>query len=142
MQLNSLLSDPAKNTSLNCNQCRLLIVDDEKDLLFVYKKALKLAGMEISTFDNPDMAFKEFKENPEMYRLLLTDLRMPNMNGYELINKVKAIRPEIKTILISAYDITEDEITQNLNPNLKLDGLICKPIALERLREIISDVLK
>ena len=98
--------------------------------------------MEISTFDNPDMAFKEFKENPEMYRLLLTDLRMPNMNGYELINKVKAIRPEIKTILISAYDITEDEITQNLNPNLKLDGLICKPIALERLREIISDVLK
>ncbi len=142
MQLNSLLSDPAKNTSLNCNQGRLLIVDDEKDLLFVYKKALKLAGMEISTFDNPDMAFKEFKENPEMYRLLLTDLRMPNMNGYELINKVKAIRPEIKTILISAYDITEDEITQNLNPNLKLDGLICKPIALERLREIISDVLK
>ena len=64
------------------------------------------------------------------------------MNGYELINKVKAIRPEIKTILISAYDITQDEITRNLNPNIKLDGLICKPIALERLREIIIDVLK
>ena len=142
MQLDSLLSDLTNNTPLNRNQCRLLIVDDEKDLLFVYKKALKLAGMEISTFDDPDMAFKEFKENPEMYILLLTDLRMPNMNGYELINKVKAIRPEIKTILISAYDITEDEITQNLNPNFKLDGLICKPIALERLREIISDVLK
>ena len=142
MQLNSLLPDHRKNTSSNRNQCRLLIVDDEKDLLFVYQKALKLAGMEISTFDNPDMAYKEFKENPEMYILLLTDLRMPNMNGYELINKVKAIRPEIKTILISAYDITEDEITQNLNPNLKLYGLICKPIALERLREIIIDVLK
>ena len=142
MQLDSLLSDITNNTPSNRNQCRLLIVDDEKDLLFVYKKALKLAGMEISTFDDPDMAFKEFKENPEMYILLLTDLRMPNMNGYELINKVKAIRPEIRTILISAYDITQDKITRNLNPNLKLDGLICKPIALERLREIISDVLK
>ena len=142
MQLNSLLPDHTKNTSSKRNQCRLLIVDDEKDLLFVYQKALKLAGMEISTFDNPDMAYKEFKENPEMYSLLLTDMRMPNMNGYELINKVKAIRPEIKTILISAYDITQDEITQNLDPNIKLDGLICKPIALERLREIIIDVLK
>ena len=136
------MPDHTKNTTSNRNQCRLLIVDDEKDLLFVYQKALKLAGMEISTFDNPDMAYKEFKENPEMYSLLLTDMRMPNMNGYELINKVKAIRPEIKTILISAYDITQDEITRNLNPNIKLDGLICKPIALERLREIIIDVLK
>jgi len=124
------LPDHTKNTSSKRNQCHLLIVDDEKDLLFVYQKALKLAGMEISTFDNPDMAYNEFKENPEMYSLLLTDMRMPNMNGYELINKVKAIRPEIKTILISAYDITQDEITRNLNPNIKIDGLICKPIAL------------
>ena len=142
MQLDSLLSDITNNTPSNRNQCRLLIVDDEKDLLFVYKKALKLAGMEISTFDNPDMAFKEFKENPEMYILLLTDMRMPSMNGYELINKVKAIRPEIKTILISAYDITQNEITRNLNPDIRLDGLICKPIALEHLKEIINDVLK
>ena len=136
------MADHTKNTSSKRNQPRLLIVDDEKDLLFVYQKALKLAGMEISTFDNPDMAYKEFKDNPEMYSLLLTDMRMPNMNGYELINNVKAIRPEIKTILISAYDITQDEITRNLNPNIKLDGLICKPIALERLRETIIDVLK
>jgi DNA-binding NtrC family response regulator len=136
------LSDHTKNSFSNRNQCRLLIVDDEKDLLFVYKKALNLAGMEISTFDNPDMAYKEFKDNPEMYRLLLTDMSMPNMNGYELINKVKAIRPKIRTILISAYDITQDEITRNLSPNIRLDGLICKPIALERLREIIIDVLK
>ena len=60
---------------------------------------------------------------------------MPSMNGYELINKVKAIRPKIRTILISAYDITQDEITRNLNPNIRIDGLICKPIALERLEK-------
>ncbi|MDF0682640.1 MAG: response regulator [Candidatus Nitrosocosmicus sp.] len=136
------MPDQPKNTSSIRNQCHILIVDDEKDLLFVYKKALKLAGMEISTFDNPDMAYKEFKENPEMYGLLLTDMRMPKMNGYELINKVKAIKPKIKTILISAYDITQDEIKRNLNPNIRLDGVICKPIALEHLREIIIDVMK
>jgi len=136
------LSDHTKNSFSNHNQYRLLIVDDEKDLLFVYKKALKLAGMEITTFDNPDMAYEEFKDSPEMYRLLLTDMSMPNMNGYELINKVKAIKPKIKTILISAYDITQDQITRNLNPNVKIEALICKPIALENLREIIIDVLK
>lgn len=142
MQLNSLLSDHTKNTSSKSNQPRLLIVDDEKDLLFVYKRALELAGMEVTTFDNPDMAFQEFKENSEKYSLLLTDMRMPSMNGYELINSVKAIRPEIRTIIISAYNITQDEVTRNMNPNLKIDGLICKPVALERLREIISEVLQ
>lgn len=141
MQLDSVLSDQTKNTSSNSNQHRLMIVDDEKDLLFVYKKALELTGMEIFTFDNPDLAFKEFIENSEKYSLLLTDMRMPSMNGYELINKVKAIRPEIKIILISAYNITQDEITRNLNPTSKIDGLICKPIGLERLREIIIDVI-
>jgi DNA-binding NtrC family response regulator len=142
LQLNSLLSDHTKNTSSKSNQPRLLIVDDEKDLLFVYKRALELAGMEVTTFDNPDMAFKEFKENSEKYSLLLTDMRMPSMNGYELINSVKAIRPEIRTTIISAYNITQDEVTRNMNPNLKIDGLICKPVALERLREIISEVLQ
>lgn len=142
MQLNSLLSDHTKNTSSKSNQPRLLIVDDEKDLLFVYKRALELAGMEVTTFDNPDMAFKEFKENSEKYSLLLTDMRMPSMNGYELINRVKAIRPEIRTIIISAYNITQDEVTRNMNHNLKIDGLICKPVALERLREIIIEVLQ
>ncbi|CAN5892196.1 hypothetical protein BH23THE1_BH23THE1_35460 [soil metagenome] len=136
------MSDHTKNTSSKSNQSRLLIVDDEKDLLFVYKRALELAGMEVTTFDNPDMAFKEFKENSEKYSLLLTDLRMPSMNGYELINRVKAIRPEIRTIIISAYNLTQDEVTRNMNPNLKIDGLICKPVALERLREIISEVLQ
>lgn len=142
MQLNSLLSDHTKNTSSKSNQHRLLIVDDEKDLLFVYKRALELAGMEITAFDNPDMAFKEFKENSEKYSLLLTDMRMPSMNGYELINKVKAIRPEIRTIIISAYNITQDEVRRNMNSNVKIDALICKPVALERLREIISEVLQ
>lgn len=142
MQLNLLLSDHTNDTSSKSNQRRLMIVDDEKDLLFVYKRALELAGMEISTFDNPDRAFKKFKENSEKYRLLLTDMRMPGMNGYELINKVKAIRPEMKIIIISASNITQDEITRNLNPSLKIDGLIRKPVALERLKEIISKVLQ
>ncbi|WP_144728693.1 response regulator [Candidatus Nitrosocosmicus arcticus] len=135
------MSDQTKNTSSNNNQNRLMIVDDETDLLFVYKKALELTGMEIFTFDSPDLAFKEFIENSEKYSLLLTDMRMPSMNGYELINKVKAIRPEIKIILISAYNITQDEINRNLDPTSKIDGLICKPIGLERLREIINECL-
>ncbi|TVP41304.1 putative signal transduction response regulator, reiver domain [Candidatus Nitrosocosmicus arcticus] len=141
MRLDSVLSDQTKNTSSNNNQNRLMIVDDETDLLFVYKKALELTGMEIFTFDSPDLAFKEFIENSEKYSLLLTDMRMPSMNGYELINKVKAIRPEIKIILISAYNITQDEINRNLDPTSKIDGLICKPIGLERLREIINECL-
>ncbi|HKR73512.1 MAG TPA: response regulator [Candidatus Nitrosocosmicus sp.] len=119
---------------------QLMIIDDEKDLLFVYKSGLVIDGIEIVTFDDPTLALEEFSKNSEKYCIVITDLRMPIMSGYEIINKFKTINPQIKVIMISAYNITESEICQNLNPHIKIDRLIRKPVTLEDIRRMIEDM--
>lgn len=120
----------------------LMIIDDEKDLLFVYRSGLEIDGIEITTFDDPILALEEFTKNSEKYCLVITDMRMPGISGYEIVNKFKDINPKIIIIIISAYNITENEIIQNLNPNIKIDRLIRKPVTLENLRGIIEDILE
>lgn len=119
---------------------RLMIIDDEKDLLFVYKSGLEVDGMEIHTFDDPKIALEEFAKNSEKYCLVITDMRMPVISGYEIINKFKIINPKIRIIMISAYNITESEIIQNLDSNIRIDGLIRKPVTLDSLRIMIEDI--
>ena len=97
-------------------------------------------GIEILTFDDPSLAIEEFSKNSEKYCIVITDLRMPVMSGYEIINKFKMINPEIKVIMISAYNISESEICQNLKPHIKIDRLIRKPVTLEDLRKMIEDM--
>lgn len=119
---------------------QLMIIDDEKDLLFVYKSGLEIDGIEIFTFDDPISALDEFSKNSEKYCIVITDMRMPVMSGYEIINKFKMINPKIRIIIISAYNITESEISQNLNSNTKIDRVIRKPVTLEDLRRMIEDI--
>ena len=121
---------------------QLMIIDDEKDLLFVYKSGLEIDGMEIRTFDDPKLALEEFTKNSEKYCLVITDMRMPVISGYEIINKFKIINPEIRIIMISAYNILESEIIQNLNSNIRVDRLIRKPVTLDSLRGMIEDIWK
>jgi len=111
-----------------------MIIEDEKDLLFVYKKGLEETGIKTSTFENPQMALDDFEKNFNKYCLVITDLRMPNINGYRIINEFKAIKPEIKVILISAYNISQSDLIKNLNPGIVVDRVILKPASLENMK--------
>lgn len=144
LQLILILNKDTNNKTYHHNYVanQLMIIDDEKDLLFVYKSGLEIDGIEISTFDDPTLALEEFSKNSEKYCIVITDLRMPVMSGYEIINKFKIINPKVRIIMISAYNITEGEIIQNLNSNIKMDRLIRKPVTLEDLRKMIEDMLK
>lgn len=112
-----------------------MIIEDEKDLLFVYRKGLEDTGMIISTFEDPRLALDEFKRNSDKYCVVITDLRMPNINGYDIINEFKLIRPEIKIILISAYNISQTDLSKNLNPGVIADRVILKPASLEHMKD-------
>lgn len=77
------MSSDSKNK--NC----IVIIDDEIDLLVVFKKALELSGLIVSAFADPFKALDEFKVNYSKYDLVMSDIRMPGMDGYELINQFK-----------------------------------------------------
>jgi len=118
------------------------IIDDEKDLLFVYKKALELQRLKVVTFDDSSVALNELKVRYKKYSMILVDIRMPKVNGYQLINEIKRIDPSIKTILMSAYDVSDLEVHDNLNDGVKIDRIMHKPFSLIKLISTVKTLLE
>lgn len=89
------------------------VVDDEEDLVYLFKDALsQLEGIEIFAFTDPLLALEHFKVNHENYSIIISDYRMPAMNGIELLRGVKSINPSVIRILISAFDVHENEFRE------------------------------
>jgi YesN/AraC family two-component response regulator len=66
---------------------------------------------------------------------------MPRMNGHELVSKIKALQPKIKVILMSAFEIKEEEFSRVL-PSIEIGGLISKPISMKNLVKYIENITK
>ena len=66
---------------------------------------------------------------------------MPRMNGYELVSKIKALQPKVKVILMSAFEIKEEEFSRVL-PSIEIGGLISKPISMNNLVKYIENITK
>jgi DNA-binding NtrC family response regulator len=122
--------------------CNIAIIDDERDLLYIYKKALELQGLQVITFDDSLLALDELKSRHKRYCLVIVDVRMPQVNGYQLINEIKNIDPLIKIVLMSASDISELDISGNLNKETYIDGIMHKPFSLIKLVNTVSKILE
>ncbi len=137
------MSNHTPGTSFNrIGDRSIAIIDDEKDLLFVYKKALELQGLKVVTFDDSSVALNELKERYKKYCMVLVDIRMPKVNGYQFINEIKSFDPLIKTILMSAYDVSELEVYGNLNKGVKIDKIMHKPFSLIKLINTVNTLLE
>ena len=119
----------------------ILIVDDEFDNVTLIKASLQKHGFNTLAFTDPLLALEHFQNNSKDFALVISDIRMPSMNGYELIRKIKAERPTIKTILISAFEINKEEFSK-IMPTVKIDSFITKPISLRQLIHSIENSLK
>jgi CheY-like chemotaxis protein len=137
-----LLSSLAKHNSSNPDdKYHIVIVDDEVDLLMVFKRALEMSGLIVSAFEDPLNALDDFKANYSKYNLVMTDIRMPNMNGYKLTNQIKKIKPDIKVIFVTAQQISESDIAANLDNDVSVDDFIIKPVSLDKLKGIVQSVI-
>ena len=119
----------------------ILIVDDEFDIVTLIKASLQKHGFNTLAFTDPLLALEHFRNNSKDFALVISDIRMPSMNGYELIRKIKAERPTIKTILISAFEINKEEFSK-IMPTVKIDSFITKPVSLNQLIHSIENSLK
>ena len=111
----------------------IAIIDDELDLVNLFHEALKNKGFKVCSFTDSLEAFNYIKRNLNDYGLILSDYRLPSMDGNELCIKLTSINPELKVILMSAYD------------NIKCDSskftFIRKPIKISNLIKIVKDRL-
>jgi DNA-binding NtrC family response regulator len=115
----------------------ILIVDDEFDIISIFKQALKNKGFHVFGFTDPRLALEHFQLNVRRYELVISDLRMPGMNGYEFVKKVNKIKPEIKIFLMTAFEINDMEF-KRLLPKVKIEGLLQKPISLADFTSTVS----
>lgn len=89
---------------------KIAIIDDETSILDILERFLSRKKLfDINTFDNPLTAFESIKTND--YDLILCDIMMPQLNGIELIKKIKEIKPKQKIIMITAFS-TEDKMIE------------------------------
>ncbi len=115
----------------------ILVLDDDFDINNMLKMALQKHGYNVFGFMDPLLALEHFRINHSTYSLVISDLRMPVMNGFEFIKQVKKMNPKIKVLLMTAFEINEMEFTKIL-PKPKVDGFIQKPISIRKLNGIID----
>jgi two-component system response regulator ChvI len=117
------------------------IVDDELDITQLYQDAIygKIDGISVVCFNNPVTALEHFIENKKDYALVISDLRMPNLNGLALLEKVKMLNSNVRTILVSAYEVKQDEVFQKYTKEGIIDLFIEKPIPIDWLRQKVRE---
>jgi DNA-binding NtrC family response regulator len=116
----------------------ILVLDDEFDVMNIIKLGLQKKGrFEVYGFTDPALALEHFKANTKQYRLVISDIRMPKMNGYEFVREVKKIKPNIIVFFMTAFEINNDEFSRVL-PDIRINEFIQKPVSIESLVESVQ----
>jgi DNA-binding NtrC family response regulator len=115
----------------------ILIVDDEFDVVTILRQWLEKQEFHVFGFTEPLLALEHFRLNSKEYGLVISDLRMPEINGYEFIKKVKEIKPEVKVFFMTAFEINDIEFRRLLS-SVKIDEFIQKPIGMNYLTTVIK----
>jgi two-component system, cell cycle sensor histidine kinase and response regulator CckA len=122
---------------------RLLVIDDDPDIVYVLKHGLLSYGFLVDAFTNPEEALQHFKSNPGGYRLVLADSWMPSISGTQLAKKVKEVNPNVKVLLLTGSEIRDYEVSK-VSPSandIVVDGIIQKPIGIGKLTDKILNLL-
>lgn len=119
----------------------MAIVDDELDIVNLFREALNnIGGVSIFTFTDPMAAFEHFKINNSAYVLVISDLRMPGINGIDLVHEIKKVNPSVRTLLMTAFEVNDNIFKEYIKKGV-INGFLQKPIKLGELRtEVIKQI--
>jgi DNA-binding NtrC family response regulator len=119
---------------------KLLIVDDDPDIAQVLKMGLIRKGFLVNSFTNPEEALQSFKSNANDFCLVVSDIRMPGLSGIQLARKVKEVNPDVKVVLMTAFEIRDNEFSK-VFPSTHVDGFVQKPIGIGDLTNKILSII-
>lgn len=120
---------------------KILIVDDEADITFTLKEGIEKSGsFSVDTFNDPQLALTNYKSG--YYDLLIIDIRMPSMTGFELYRKIREIDSKVTVCFITAYETYYEKFRQEFFPLEEIKGFIRKPIQVEDLERFVKAVTR
>ena len=130
-------------TNINNNNAerprRILVVDDDTDVISTFKMILEMNGFEVDAYTSPTLALSNFK--PNSYGLLLLDIRMPIMNGFELFRKMKSIDSRVEVCFITAFEDYREEFKESFPMLDEAKYFIRKPKAIQDLVNHVATIL-
>jgi YesN/AraC family two-component response regulator len=122
-----------------------MVVDDEKDILRIIKRDLEANNnnaFKVDTFYSSELAIQAFDSHPkDYYDLVLTDIRMPKINGFELYRRIKEKSPSMKIAFITAFEINKEEFNKVL-PSIDVKDFIIKPISMSDLSSKLKSIVE
>jgi DNA-binding response OmpR family regulator len=110
---------------------KIMLVDDEPDITFGLRIGLEDNGFKVDAFNDPRLALSNFK--PGSYDILLLDIRMPKMDGFELCQEIKKIDNKVKVCFMTAFDELYFEQFKKRFPMMDTGCFIRKPISIDDL---------
>jgi DNA-binding response OmpR family regulator len=118
-------------TSSRLSSNIILFVDDEPDLTLLFKKVLESAGFSVNVFNNSADALKDFK--PHFYDLVMLDIVMPKMDGFDLYKELKKVDPDVKVCFLTASEKYREDLRKGEYQTLSEDLFIQKPLSIKKL---------
>ena len=118
------------------------IVDDESDIVTLFHDALVgIDSINIVTFTDPVLALEHFHANQDAYVLVISDYRMPGLNGIEFLKKIKDLNPYVRTILMTAFEI-DDKLFRDYTKKKIINASLQKPIGIHDLIQEVKSQLE
>ena len=129
------------NNNNSSNSKFILALDDEIDIVTLIEQSLQNYEYSIFAFTDPVLALDHFNSNFKDCSLIISDIRMPGMTGYDFVKKVKRIKTEVKVILMTAFEINDIELDRCL-PDIKIDFFLQKPFSIQQLKYMVEKTLQ
>ena len=125
-----------KDSSTNtANNARIMLVDDEPDINAALSVVLKRGGYYVDTFENPFIALEKLR--PGFYGLIILDVKMPQMDGFELYREIKKVDKKAKICFLTASELYYENFRKEKFTSLEKELFIIKPISnAELLKKI------
>ena len=121
---------------------RILLIDDEPDITFTVKDILEDNGFQVDSFNDPILALNYYKVN--FYDLVILDIKMPTMDGFELYLKIREKDPKVKICFLTVIATFNEEfrkIRLALGKTINEDYFIQKPVEMEDLIKKLTSIM-
>ena len=119
----------------------VMVVDDDRDIVMVTSKGLEHAGYQVHGFSDPVRALQHVESGCDKCTVIVSDIKMPEMTGFQLVRRVKDLRPDIKVVLMTAFDVNKAEF-EAVFPSTPVDRVIRKPFVISELAEAIKEIYR
>ena len=137
------MSSSFNDKKSNNNNRRILVVDDEPDLILVFRTVLKAEGFKVDSFTDPQLALSNFK--PNLYDLVVLDITMPGMNGFQLYREIKKIDSKVKICFLTASELYYEDYRRKEEAGevavLDKDLFLLKPLSNKDLVQQINTII-